>query len=218
MIRPVLVVVLLLLAMAIPGSVHAQAACPLNFEGRSNPTTCLCRGEGMLSGPVWGSGPYTSDSHVCRAALHAGAVPAAGGLVTVTPEPGRPSYRGGSANGVSTMDYGPWQASFSVTAAKPGAATAAQACPANFEGQRAVLSCGCDASAAMDTGTVWGTGVYTTDSQVCRAAVHAGVIGAEGGTVTVVPVPGLPTYLGSTANGVTTTDYGPWQESFTFQR
>ncbi|MBR0642429.1 LCCL domain-containing protein [Plastoroseomonas hellenica] len=81
-----------------------------------------------------------------------------------------------------------------------------------------MLSCGCDAFAAMDTGTVWGTGVYTTDSQVCRAAIHAGVIGAEGGTVTVVPVPGLPTYLGSTANGVITADYGPWQESFTFQR
>ncbi|MBR0642428.1 LCCL domain-containing protein [Plastoroseomonas hellenica] len=135
MIRPVLVVVLLLLAMAMPDSVQAQAACPLNFEGRSNPTSCLCRGEGMLSGPVWGSGPYTSDSHVCRAALHAGAVPAAGGLVTVTPEPGRPSYRGGSANGVSTMDYGPWQASFSVTAAKPGAATPRRPAPPISKGR-----------------------------------------------------------------------------------
>lgn len=217
MIRPVFVAAFLLLALAMPGAARAQTACPLNFEGRTSPTTCLCLGEGLLPAAVWGSGPYTSDSRVCRAALHAGAVPAGGGLVTVTPAEGRPSYRGSTSNGVSTMDYGPWQASFTVTAAKPGAGIAAQACPANFEGQQASLSCGCDGVAA-GSGTVWGTGVYTTDSQVCRAAVHAGVISPEGGTVTVVPVPGLPTYLGSTANGVTTADYGPWQESFTFQR
>ncbi|HEY4250392.1 MAG TPA: LCCL domain-containing protein [Roseomonas sp.] len=214
--RPVLIL-LGLLALAIPGAARAQTACPLNFEGRGTPTTCICQGEPMLSGAVWGSGPYTSDSRVCRAALHAGAVTAAGGLVTITPAQGLQAYAGSAAHGVTTMDYGPWQASFTVMAGKPGAAAGVQACPANFEGQAEAMACGCDAAATM-AGTVWGTGVYTTDSGVCRAAVHAGMIGAEGGPVTVVPAPGLPTYLGTTANGVTTADYGPWQQSFTFQR
>jgi hypothetical protein len=212
-----LLATLLLLGLATPGALRAQPACPPNFEGRTVPTTCRCDEAAMLYGAIWGTGPYTSDSRVCRAALHAGAVPADGGLVTVTPTEGRASYPGGTANGVVATAYGPWPSSFTVTAAKPDAGLAGEACPGSFEGRTTPLTCACEESASSG-GTVWGTGVYTTDSQVCRAALHAGVIGAQGGTVTIVPLPGLPTYLGSTANGVTTADYGPWQESFTFQR
>ena len=168
-----------------------------------------------MSGTVWGSGTYTSDSRVCRAAVHGGAIPANGGVVVVTPAPGRPAYTGSEANGITTSDYGPWAGSFTVAAASSAGAEPV-ACPANFERQSAPLSCFC-ASEATTSGVVWGSGTYTTDSRVCRAAVHAGVIPMTGGTVNIQPAPGQQSYAGSAANGITTSNYGPWSGSFTFQ-
>ena len=67
--------------------------------------------------------------------------------------------------------------------------------------------------------TVWGTGVYTDDSSVCTAAVHAGAITfAQGGRVTIEMRPGQGSYSGSAANGVRTEDYGAWGGSFVIVR
>lgn len=96
-------------------------------------------------------------------------------------------------------------------------AAAQQDCPSNFTGQRgntAPLTCFCPPGAAA--GTVWGSLTYTDDSSICAAAVHAGVISAAGGPVTVQASGGCPSFEGSTRNGVTTTNYGPWQSSFFF--
>lgn len=66
---------------------------------------------------------------------------------------------------------------------------------------------------------VFGTDVYTDDSSVCSAAVHAGVITAQtGGVVTIVIGAGLPAYQGSTRNGVTSGSYGAFRWSFSFER
>lgn len=67
------------------------------------------------SHPVWGSGPYTDDSSVCRAGVHAGVITYdRGGRVTVELLPGQNSYRGSTRNGVETQDYGSWGNSFAV--------------------------------------------------------------------------------------------------------
>jgi predicted nucleic acid-binding Zn ribbon protein len=209
--------------VAAPGTKGADgqtvAACPNTFENQPGALTCSCETQAALSGSVWGTAIYTTDSRICRAAVHAGAIPATGGIVTVTPAPGLPAYPGSAANGITTSNYGPWSASFTVAGAgaAPAAATGPAACPANFQGQSAPLSCACAPEAAM-SGSVWGTGVYTTDSRVCRAAVHAGIIPPTGGVVNVVPAPGLPSYVGTPANGITSSNYGPWSASFTFRR
>lgn len=66
-------------------------------------------------------------------------------------------------------------------------------------------------------GGVWGTGTYTDDSSVCTAAVHEGLIDeVDGGEVIFVVSPGLEEYEGSTANGVTSSDYGAWDGSIVF--
>ncbi len=44
---------------------------------------CDCTAEAMGGGPVWGSGPYTADSNICSAALHAGMIGPEGGVVLV---------------------------------------------------------------------------------------------------------------------------------------
>jgi hypothetical protein len=64
---------------------------------------------------------------------------------------------------------------------------------------------------------VWGTDVYTADSSVCAAAVHAGRIAfSSGGRVSIVMVDGKSSYTGSTRSGVTTQSWGPYQSAFTF--
>ncbi len=78
-------------------------------------------------------------------------------------------------------------------------------------GQR--FSYGCPAGGGART--VWGSDLYTDDSSVCTAAVHAGRITlASGGTVTIEIRPGQSSYSASTRNGITTRSYGSWPGSF----
>ena len=79
-----------------------------------------------------------------------------------------------------------------------------------FEG-----ACACWAPRAAP---VWGTDLYTTDSAVCAAALHAGVIGTAGGTVRVIPAPGQPRYVGSTRNGIASADHGAAARSIRLER
>ena len=65
---------------------------------------------------------------------------------------------------------------------------------------------------------VWGTDVYTDDSSVCSAAVHAGLISpATGGPVTIEVRPDHSPYHGTTRNGIKSRTWiDPWPGSFTF--
>ena len=66
-------------------------------------------------------------------------------------------------------------------------------------------------------GTVWGSNVYTDDSSICSAAVHAGLITVdEGGEVTFELIDGQEAYEGSESNGITSNDFGPYGGSFRF--
>lgn len=65
--------------------------------------------------------------------------------------------------------------------------------------------------------TIWGTNIYTDDSSICTAAVHAGKITRTGGgVVTLRIMPGQDSYTGSSRNGVESQDYWQWDGSFTF--
>lgn len=65
------------------------------------------------------------------------------------------------------------------------------------------------------SGAVWGTDVYTDDSMLAVAAVHAGVLQAdETGVVAVTILPGQSSYRASIQNGVTTSQWGQWDGSF----
>jgi hypothetical protein len=66
-------------------------------------------------------------------------------------------------------------------------------------------------------GNVWGSGTYTSDSTIAMAAVHAGLVKVgQAGVVKVRILPGQPAYMGSSKNGVSTSDYGPWTGSYQF--
>ena len=62
---------------------------------------------GGINGPVWGSGPYTADSNMGTAAVHAGAVKNGETKVIrvrLVQDPG--VYQGTIANGVATSSFG----------------------------------------------------------------------------------------------------------------
>lgn len=64
-------------------------------------------------------------------------------------------------------------------------------------------------------GSLWGTDVYTTDSSICTAARHAGLMGQEGGEAEIEILPGRKSYEGSMRNGVRTGDWPEYKSSFT---
>lgn len=76
------------------------------------------------------------------------------------------------------------------------------------------LTCTC--RAADVRGGVWGTDVYTRDSSICAAAVHAGALPPSGGTVTVTAAPGGDSYSGTERNGIRSGSYGKYDASITF--
>jgi hypothetical protein len=62
-------------------------------------------------------------------------------------------------------------------------------------------------------GQVWGTDIYTRDSVMGAAAVHAGLLKpGETAVLRFVIAPALASYQGTTRNGVTTSDYGAYPE------
>ncbi len=65
-------------------------------------------------------------------------------------------------------------------------------------------------------GTVWGSGPYTSDSKVCKAAIHSGALKPQGGKTKVVIKGGEQSYLGTSKNGINTSNYGAWSRSFSF--
>jgi hypothetical protein len=65
-------------------------------------------------------------------------------------------------------------------------------------------------------GQIWGTDIYTRDSSLGVAAVHAGLIKpGEAAVLRVTIVKSLPAYPGSARNGVTTSDYGEFPHAWT---
>lgn len=61
----------------------------------------------------------------------------------------------------------------------------------------------------VSDGSAWGTDIYTGDSSLAVAAVHAGAVKpGETAVVRVTVVPPLSQYQGSVRNGVTSHDFG----------
>jgi hypothetical protein len=210
------------------GPAEAQEDCgtyPLPQETY----TCTCPAAGA-PGAVWGSGPYTADSDICTAALHAGVIGQQGGSVTAILRPGEASYAESTANGVTTQRWGSYDSSYDFPAdiglqavdtpvpgpTAPGLVPVAsgedQLC-AGLDYASAETVCRCDPGQGTGA-TVWGSSPYVAGSDLCAAARHAEVIGLDGGVISVIRVPGLTSYRGSERGGIKTDDWGEYNDSF----
>ncbi|XP_075472669.1 cysteine-rich secretory protein LCCL domain-containing 2-like [Ascaphus truei] len=179
-------------------------------------------------GPVWGTDIYTDDSSICRAAIHAGRLTDAGGRVTMEKKLGKGGYQESTRNQISTRRYGPWFVSFIFSSAsdfepaandpltfKPPTVSALCAMAAK-QLPTAITEVICPSGCLTASENVWGSDIYTDDSSICRAAIHAGRLTNEGGKVIVEKNPGQSSYEESTRNGIKTSKYGTWTGSFVF--
>jgi hypothetical protein len=199
-------------------------ASATSLKGKDGETLTLACSPGGAAHSVWGSDIYTSDSSICTAAVHSGLITyQQGGTVTIELRPGRDIYGSSERNGVTTSGYGPWQQSFVFKTPNT------EAVVRDAEEQTSILWNMSAGSVRFESGktykfkcpaagkesSVWGTDIYTLDSSICTAAVHAGKFALEtGGPVTIELRPGESAYKGSTRNGITTNDYGPYGSSF----
>jgi hypothetical protein len=167
---------------------------------------------GCGSSIVWGTNPYTDDSSICSAAIHAGTITSAGGAFTVTIGAGGMQFPASTANGVTTSEWGEWGRSFTTTRAGGYPALDCNANAQSLESGNYMCPPGC-----TEGGTVWGNNPYTDDSAICRAAIHSGASREGGRTIMLEIMPGQESYEGSTVSDVTTSPYGSWGRSFTFQ-
>jgi hypothetical protein len=157
------------------------ALCPTTMPGGVSELECACPVTGG-GASVWGTDFYTDDSSLCHAAVHAGAIGANGGMIHARTLPGRDYYTGSRRNGIVSDDYGSWSRTivFEGPKAIAGGTDSVELCPGTYEASGRGWSGTCRCPDASN-GPVWGSNPYTTDSNLCRAAMHAGAIGAAGG-------------------------------------
>jgi outer membrane protein OmpA-like peptidoglycan-associated protein len=233
------------LLIATAASAQTASICPDNFQafaGTTEPLACTCTADAVKHAdsrqnqyPVEGMDIYTASSPICLAAVHAGVIGRSGGTLTVIPEAGRQAYAGVTRNGITSRNSRAEKSSFRFAAAPApattpapataGAPAAASVCPDNFEafaGTTEPLACTCTADAVKHADSrqhqypVEGMDIYTASSPVCLAAVHAGVIGRNGGTLNVIPEAGRQAYAGVTRNGITSRNARAEKSSFRF--
>lgn len=196
-----------------------------NLRGRNGQQfTFACPGNGTISGRIWGTEVYTDDSSVCTAAVHAGLITAqSGGTVTIEIRAGAASYAGSTRNGVTSKGYGNWHGSFvfvrKTSEGNTGGVTSVTWTTQadGWRGQNGKqIALQCPAGGSISS-RLWGSDLYTDDSSICTAAVHAGLISVSaGGTVVIEIRPGASHYASSTRYGVASKEYGAWSGSFIF--
>ena len=81
--------------------------------GQRFTVTCPARPRGGIR-QAWGTDVYADFSSICEAALHAGAITASGGQVTIEMRADAAPYQGSLRNGVESVPYGPALSSFVV--------------------------------------------------------------------------------------------------------
>jgi hypothetical protein len=194
----------------------APIACDTNaidvgVEGDQFAVTCPAACD---AGSVWGTGSYSTDSSICTAAAHAGVISLeTGGTFLLELTAGQETYPASEQNGIASSEWGAWDLSM-VPRSLEMVQLSCDATASQYEGESGEsFTAVCPAACAA--GSIWGTNVYTDDSNICTAAAHAGAITLEeGGTVVVTFAEGKESYSATVENGIESSSWGAWSRSF----
>ena len=176
---------------------------------------------GRKTGAVWGDAVYTLDSDPGTAAVHAGLVrDNETKMITFWVVPSPSTYGESNRNGIQSRRWGVFRAAFVMQAAGlPAQVANRPPAPRVMGSILERLRPGESATIPMtgsDKGAVWGSGVYTGDSHLETAAVHAGVLEpGERCNVVVTRVEPLTRYEGSREHGVKTHPWGTYPTAYT---
>lgn len=168
------------------------------------------RVKGADNGRVWGTQIYTNDSDLSTAAVHAGVLSVdQSGIVAVRILPGQAEYEASKRNGITSNSYGGYDVSYEFVAYDESSLLILN--PGHlgdfggFVGQTLAFQV-----TGSTAGTVWGTGIYTIDSDLATAAVHAGLVKpGETGIILAEILPGQDSYASSENFGVSSRNF--WQ-------
>ncbi|XP_008403563.1 cysteine-rich secretory protein LCCL domain-containing 2 [Poecilia reticulata] len=167
------------------------------------PANCL-----NTKGKVWGTVSYDVQSSICRAAIHSGVIDNNGGLVDVTRTDKLPFFVRSTKNGVESLSkYKPGN-SFTVVKVEEYNAdcytTVREICPyrqSSSHCPRIICPASCKTQPSYWSPVV-GNNIYADSSSICKSAIHAGVIKADGGFVDVLPLERRKSYAGVLKNGI----------------
>jgi len=167
---------------------------------------------------LWGTNVYTLDSRLATAAVHVGLLKVGEtGPVEIEFVPAPPSFTGSVRNGITSLPYGTFPGAFRFPGATPAPVVEIPFIPAApvpvvpsplpaEVGKKVVLQV-----TGATTGIVWGTDVYSQDSDLGTAAVHVGLLKqGETGKVEIEVVASPRSFTGSVRNGVQTHPFGAW--------
>ncbi|MEK6258387.1 MAG: LCCL domain-containing protein [Planctomycetota bacterium] len=178
---------------------------------------------GSNSGSIYGTDIYTDDSDLSTVAVHAGLLKVGEmGVVKVTILPSQASHSSSTRHGITSSAWSQYPGSYKVEPIPGGSravATASTARPDpgslwSYE-KHVGQSFEFQVTGSTSGGSIWGTGIYTGDSRLSVAAVHAGLLrDGESGVVKVTILAGDSRYLGSSRHGISSYDYGPYPFSY----
>jgi hypothetical protein len=212
-------VVAMLLSL-IPNTASADAVMgPGNLTGYRDKTgqTFQFIVKGTTTGRIWGDGVYTDDSDLATAAVHAGVLSSGQeGIVTVRLMQGQGSYPSTTKNGVTSIAYGAWGYSYQFVGSSIPTEDVILTDPGTLTGFRGRINQTLKFRVTgTATGRIWGDIIYTDDSNLATAAVHAGALRpGEQGVVTVKILAGQSSYPSASRNGVTSISYGSYAGSY----
>ena len=150
---------------------------------------------------------------MCTAAAHMGLITLEdGGTFVVTFLEGQEEYEGTEQNDIETSSWGSYGLSFSVSSEAMEIEWNSRAYDLEGEvGDSFAVTC----PENGDTSSIWGTEIYTSDSSMCTAAAHMGLITLEdGGSFVVTFLEGQEEYEGTEQNDIETSNWGSYSLSF----
>lgn len=161
---------------------------------------------------------YTDDSPLSVAAVHAGLLKAnETKLVKVKVMAARNSYPSINRNGITSEQFDSSDGSYQLLAPSPEEFANAPSTMSAFIGKYDMVFV--FRVTGSKEGPIWGgkDGVYTTDSEIATAAVHAGLVkSGQTGIVRIKMLPGRSSYSEFTSNGITSHGFGEWEGSYQF--
>ncbi|MEM8674723.1 MAG: LCCL domain-containing protein [Cyanobacteria bacterium P01_G01_bin.67] len=184
---------------------------------------------------IWGTDNYSTSSYICPAAVHAGMITRDGGHVTVRLNPGQQLYASTERNGISSYNRAATDFSYGFV----GEPVASQNNLAVNQPPETIYEIGwkssvssfglaeypnlnqqftfkCTPAPAKFSSGIWGTDNYSPSSNICPAAVHAGMLTRDGGTVTIQLNTGQQLYASTERNGISSYNRGATEYSFFF--
>jgi RHS repeat-associated protein len=177
-----------------------------------------CPPNGTAKG-IWGTDIYLDYSAICVAAVHQGVITLQdGGSIKIAIKGEQTSFAGSNQNGIVSSNYGAYAGSFTVEPV-PSDIQFVNSISWSQSASTIKLHLGKKRTYECPAGgtpkSIWGSSYYLSDSKICSAAVHFGLITfADGGQFNLLVTPDQGSYVGTTQNGITSRSYGAYNGSY----